>query len=537
MPAPESPRAAGVATYNGRRCARQAPNSGASARTRTLVRLSLPMRILLVASEVTPFAKTGGLADVSAALTRYLTAAGHDVRLVMPLYRRVQRGDHGLVPHETLRDIPLELGDTTYRFSFSTGVLPPPPGLSSKKEPVEDAPVVWFLDCPELYDQDELYGDGPLEHQRFALLSRAPLAMCQFEAWAPDIVHCNDWHTGLLPLYLKTRYAWDRIFAETRSVLTIHNIGYQGLFPASTLEGLDLDAERHLLDQDDLENDQINFLKTGLVYADALTTVSETYAREIQTPEYGMGLQDVLRARSDALTGIVNGVDYGEWDPRTDARIPHTYTPEDLAGKVACKRELLAKFDLEEDERAPLLGVVSRLTGQKGFELLPDVLPVLLQSHGARLVVLGSGENTYESYFQWLRDTYPKRVGVYRGYSEDLAHWIEAASDLFLMPSRYEPCGLNQMYSLRYGTIPVVRATGGLADTVRDFDPRSGQGTGFRFEEFSAQALFDALRRALQVYAEPEAWARLVQNAMAEDWSWQRQGRHYVDLYERLAAR
>ena len=484
-----------------------------------------PLRILLVASEVTPFAKTGGLADVSAALARYLVGAGHDVRLVMPMYSRVQKGDHSFEPERRLQDVPIELGDRKFSFSVSTAPLP-----ASEAR-------VWFLRCPELYGDDEIYGSGPDEHLRFALLCRASLSICQLDQWAPDIVHCNDWHTGLLPLYLKVRYAWDSLFENTKSILTIHNIGYQGLFPEDTLGDLDLAGERHLLDQEDLENGHVSYLKTGLVYADALTTVSETYAREIQTEEFGMGLQDVLQARSDALSGIVNGVDYSEWDPATDERIPHSFSVADMSGKAACKKALLEKFELDVDPNAPLFGVVSRLTGQKGFELLPDVLTVLLQRENMRLIVLGSGEEKYENYFQWLRDTYPEKVGVYRGYSEDLAHQIEAASDMFLMPSRYEPCGLNQMYSLRYGTVPIVRATGGLADTVEAYDPRTGRGTGFRFDDFTSQALFDAVKQALQVYGDREAWSRLVKNGMEQDFSWERQGRHYVDLYERLLGR
>ncbi len=481
-----------------------------------------PLRILLVASEATPFAKTGGLADVASALLRALVAAGHDARLVMPLYRRVQESGVALAPDPALGGMSVELGPRSFAFAGESATL----GGGAR---------VWLVRCPELFGRPEIYGSAPDEHLRFALLSRAAAGFCQHWGWAPDVVHCNDWHTALLPLYLKVRYGWDRLFERTKTVLTIHNIGYQGVFPAATLGELGLETERHLLDQDDLQRGVVNFLRTGLVHADRLTTVSETYAREIQTSELGMGLEKVLRARADALVGIVNGIDDEEWDPERDPRIPHRFTRADLSGKERCKRDLLAKFDLEPGARAPLLGIVSRLTGQKGFELLPDVLPVLLQRHDVRLVVLGSGEERYESYFQWLRDTYPARVGVYRGYSEDLAHWIEAGSDLFLMPSRYEPCGLNQMYSMRYGTIPVVRKTGGLADTVRPFDRASGQGTGFVFEEFGSQALLDAVRRALEAYADERAWRRLVQNAMAADFSWRRQAGHYVRLYRSLA--
>jgi len=484
-----------------------------------------PMRILLLSSEVAPFAKTGGLADVSAALARFLVQAGHDVRLVMPMYGRVRKGGWGFEPYPSLQDVPLELGPHRYQFSVSTAR---PSGSEAR---------VWFVRCPELYGADEIYGSGEDEHVRFAFLGRAALAACQHDRWSPDVVHCNDWHTGLVPLYLKVRLAWDALFENTKSVLTIHNLGYQGVFSAEALADLDLDGEQHLLDQDDLESGYFSFLKTGIVYADALTTVSETYAREIQTPELGMGLQDVLRARSDALHGIVNGIDTDEWDPATDRYLPHHFTADDLAGKAACKLDLLRQFELDADGRAPLLAIVSRLTAQKGFELLPDVLPVVLQRRDVRLIVLGSGEKKYESYFQWLRDAYPRKVGVYHGYSEELAHRIEAGSDLFLMPSRYEPCGLNQMYSLRYGTVPIVRATGGLSDTVQPFDRASGEGTGFSFVEFQARALLDTVWKALDTYEDPDAWRLLVTSGMARDHSWSRQGRRYARLYEELAGR
>jgi starch synthase len=262
--------------------------------------------------------------------------------------------------------------------------------------------------------------------------------------------------------------------------------------------------------------------------------VSRTYAEEIQTAEFGMGLEGVLASRRDVLRGIVNGVDYGDWDPATDALIPHNYTPDDLSGKSQNKKELLEQFELGFDERVPLFGIVSRLTGQKGFDLLPDILPILLQRQDIRLVVLGSGESVHEEYFQWLRDTYPTKVANYRGYNNELAHRIEAGADMFLMPSRYEPCGLNQMYSLKYGTVPIVRQTGGLADTVQAFDPATGRGTGFVFGEFRPEALLHAVRQALEVWSQPPTWARLVQNGMAQDYSWERQGREYEELYASL---
>lgn len=487
------------------------------------------LQVLLVSSEVVPFAKTGGLADVSAALARDLARRGHDTRLVMPMYRRVRESGANFKAVETLQDIPLEISGRMFHFSVSTVELEPG---TPEIEGARRADVL-FIRCPELFDRDEIYGyeDDSL---RFAFLSRAALVLCQWMQWAPDIIHCNDWHTGLIPLYLRVGYAWDGLFERTKTVLTIHNIGYQGVTGDSVLASLDLESHRSLLYQEDLDQGQVNMLKTGILYADALTTVSETYAREIQTDEFGMGLQEVLRARSDALVGIVNGVDYADWDPATDKLIPANYTAKKRKGKAECKARLLERMGLSHDPAIPTFGIVSRLTAQKGFELLPDVLPILLREAPVRLVVLGSGEERYERYFDWLGRTFPEQVAFRNAYDEELAHWIEAGSDVFLMPSRYEPCGLNQMYSLRYGTPPVVRSTGGLADTVSRFDPETGEGSGFVFDDFTADALLSTLRWTLLVWKDQKAWAKMQANGMSQDFSWEKQGAKYEALYRRL---
>lgn len=482
-----------------------------------------PLKILLVSAEVAPFAKTGGLADVVAALARHLSKKKHDVRVVMPFYARLRKSEFEFEPVEGLQDIPLRFGDKRYWFSVSMAKLP------------KSAQRVFFVRCPELYDREGIYTQDPDEHLRFALLSRAALEICQWSKWAPDIVHANDWHTGLMPLYLRTLYAWDKLFERTRTVLTIHNIGYQGIVGSDKLHELGLEAEKRFLHQEDLNEGRINFLKTGILYASALTTVSKTYAREIQGEELGMGLQGLLRQRDDHLFGIVNGVDYDEWNPKKDTLIPARFSERDLRGKEVNKQALCEKYGLEYDPRAPLIGCVSRLTTQKGFELLPDILPVVLHRENVRLVVLGSGEERYENYFNWLAGAFPKKVAFKAGFDNPLAHWIEAASDMYLMPSRYEPCGLNQMYSLRYGSIPIVRRTGGLADTVRPFDSATGEGTGFLFDEFTPEALYQAVGRALAVWRDEPAWRRLMQNAMAEDFSWERQVEIYIALYRKLA--
>jgi starch synthase len=348
------------------------------------------------------------------------------------------------------------------------------------------------------------------------------------------VINCSDWHTGLIPLYLRTTYAWDRLFTPTKTVMTIHNIGYQGVFADSQLDTVGLGEQRAHVHHGDLREGKFSFLKTGVLHANKLSTVSRTYAREIQTNEYGMGLDELLRSRSQDLFGIVNGVDYGDWNPATDPLIPHHYTADDLSGKTKMKAALLQRLQLPHDPRAPVFGVVSRLTAQKGLELFADSIPIYLQREDMRLCVLGSGENKHEQYFQWLHDTWPKKVGIYKGFHDELAHWIEAGSDVFLMPSRFEPCGLNQMYSLRYGTPPVVRRTGGLADTVQPWSATEQTGTGFLFDQFNSQALADTLDWVLRNWRDQRGWKQLVQNGMKQDFSWDRQGPEYVALYRSL---
>ncbi|MCA8966876.1 MAG: glycogen synthase [Planctomycetota bacterium] len=492
-----------------------------------------PLRLALVASELAPYAKTGGLADVQLGLGRWLgkpddgsrrdgNGPGHDVRVIVPFYRRIAKSKIATTPLAGAERIDVRFPQRTIRFGIREGTLP-----DSKVK-------VWFVDCPELYDREGIYTEDGDEALRFAMLSRAVLETCQRLQWAPDVIHCNDWHTGLLPLYLRTLYQWDRLFAGTRTLLAIHNIGYQGFYPEKQLDTLGLGDQRAHLHHGDLRNGNFSFLKTGVLHATKLSTVSVTYAREIQTDEFGMGMQELLRDRSKDLIGIVNGVDYGDWDPATDPRIPHHFDVDDLSGKAKMKAALLQRFELPHDPRAPVFGVVSRLTSQKGFELFADSIPVFLQREDMRLCVLGSGESKHEDYFQWLRDTWPDKVGVYRGFQEDLAHWIEAGSDVFLMPSRFEPCGLNQMYSLRYGTPPIVRRTGGLADTVVPWNPDTRTGTGFLFDEFSSQALAGTIDWALRNWRDQRGWRQMLKNGMSQDFSWDQKGPEYVALYRSL---
>ena len=481
-----------------------------------------PLRVALVSAEVTPFAKTGGLGDVTAALAAYLHRHDHDVRTFLPLYSSLQADGLELRPVPELQGVPLSMGPWPLSFSLWRGELP------------DGRTPVYFVHCPGLYGRPGIYTQDWDESIRFAFLTRAALVASQFWQWSPDILHCNDWHTALGPLYLRTIYAWDRLFQRTRTVLTLHNLGYQGMFPAQQLVDLGLAQDNHLFWQEDLQAGYFNFLKTGLLYADLLTTVSHTYAQEIQTPEQGFGLDPLLRERRGALLGIVNGIDPAEWSPEHDPHIPARYSAADLAGKTICKRELLAEAGLSNEAR-PLVGLVSRLATQKGIDLLYESLPPLLASDEIRFVALGSGDKRYVDFLRWLASTFRGRAAFHEGYSNPLAHRIEAGADVFVMPSRYEPCGLNQMYSLRYGTVPVVRRTGGLADTVAPYDPGHDAGTGFVFEHYTADGLAWALRWAIHVYrTDREAWRRLQQRGMAKDFSWDRQGSIYVDAYRRL---
>lgn len=494
-----------------------------------------PLRLALAASELTPFAKTGGLADVLLGLGRWLgqpreksasdappNGPGHDVRLFVPYYKRIADSGVEVVDLPRAQKIDVRFPQRTIRFNIKEGKLP------------QSDVSVYFVDCPELYFREGIYTEDGDEALRFAMLSRAVLETCQRLQWAPDVIHCNDWHTGLLPLYLRTVYTWDKLFAQTKTLLTIHNIGYQGFYDESQLDTLGLGEQRAHVHHGDLKDKKFSFLKTGVLHATKLSTVSITYAKEIQTDEFGMGMQELLKTRRKDLVGIVNGVDYGEWNPADDPKIPHHYSVGDMAGKAKMKAALCNRFQLPHDPRAPVFGVVSRLTNQKGFELFSDSIPIYLQREDMRLCVLGSGESKHEEYFQWLRDTWPEKVGIYRGFQEELAHWIEAGSDVFLMPSRFEPCGLNQMYSLRYGTPPIVRHTGGLADTVQAWDPDTRAGTGFPFHEFSSAALSGTIDWVLRNWRDRDGWQQLVENGMNQDFSWDRQGPEYVKLYRSL---
>ncbi|HSL25428.1 MAG TPA: glycogen synthase GlgA [Acidimicrobiia bacterium] len=471
------------------------------------------MQVLFVSAEVAPYSKTGGLGDVAGALPSCLQAIGHDVTVVTPLYAAV-RGAYRL--HLVFDSIPIEaLG-----LSFGAWLA--------------DDGRTWFVDFPPFYDRPSIYTNDSDEHRRFLLLTWAALELCRRRGWAPAIAHANDWQTGFLPLLLRSAYGPDPLFGSTRSVFTIHNLGYQGVFPASIADDIGLRDQQYLLHQDHLHQGRINFLEHALMYADAITTVSPTYAWEIQTPERGLGLDGLLRRRAHDLVGILNGIDTAVWDPRTDRHLQANYSVHSLDDKHFNKVALLERGSLDPRSDLLLVGVISRLTAQKGIELMIRPLARLLAEDRVRLAALGSGEEKYQEAFRWLAAAFPEKVLYREGYDEPLAHLIEGGADVFLMPSRYEPSGLNQMYSLSYGTPPVVRRTGGLADTVRHYDPSTGEGTGFVFDHYTEDGLAWALDQALAVFPQREEWRRLQRNGMAEDNSWERRGGEYDDLYRRL---
>lgn len=477
-----------------------------------------PLKICQVAAEVTPFAKTGGLGDVVAGLSRFLGKVGHDVRIFLPFYTQIAKRSDPFVPVDFIQDVPVQLGSRSYTYSVLTAPLP-------------DSNVsVYFIRCPDLFEPGGIYLGDEADSVRFALLDVAAFECAQRMGWSPDVLHCHDWHTALAPVYRTALFGWDRLFERTKSVLTIHNAGFQGIVGPGRIADLGLAPHAHLLD---LGAGYLNVLGSGILRADVVTAVSRTYAREIQDPAHGFGLDGLLRTRG--VIGIINGVDYGEWNPATDPHLFYHYSPSDLAGKRNCKRALLREIGFDERTAAPVVGIVSRLTVQKGFDLCFDALPWFLAHRDLRLVALGSGELRYEQLFEDLQRRFPGKAWFYRGFNEKLAHWIEAGADIFLMPSRFEPCGLNQMYSLKYGTPPVVHKTGGLADTVEPYDAATGSGTGFVFEHFTSDGLGWALDTALSTFHNHIAWDRLMANGMAKDFSWDVQGREYVELYRRLA--
>ena len=478
------------------------------------------MKVCFATSECVPYAKTGGLADVSASLSRALARLGCKVKMFHPLYRSLNPKDHHLTFAEELKDLTVFIAGKPVRFN-----------VWYKKEPGL-ALETYFIDCPMYFDREAIYTDDTDEDERFIFFQDAIIRVLQQLAWAPDILHCNDWQTALLPVYLKLKYSWDRLFAGTRSLLTLHNLEYQGKFSPETIGKAGLPMDYYYPTGPFEFYGQFSFLKAGIVFADVLNTVSETYAREIQTPEFGAGLDGVLRTRKADLYGILNGIDTVAWNPRSDTLIPYRYGIKTLKFKAQNTASLRARAGLPAEERIPLIGIVARLVHQKGFDLLPPIWSQLMELP-AQWVVLGTGEREFEDFFRRAAKGHPQKVAAFIEFNNELAHWITAGSDLFLMPSKYEPCGLNQMYSLNYGTVPVVRKTGGLADTVIDIDENPTQGNGFVFGDYSPAALLFTLRRALDRYPDPSLWRKMMLRGMRADFSWKRSAQKYLELYQK----
>jgi len=477
------------------------------------------MHIAFAASECVPFSKTGGLADVVGALPRALANLGHEVSVYLPRYRQTKLSDAKTV----VRSITVPFDDR-YRFcSVLSG------GSHSGIQ-------FYFVEYPPFFDREALYGtsagDYPDNAERFALYCRAVLEASKILG-VPQVFHCHDWQSALLPVLLRTQYAEDPAFRDVGTVFTIHNMGYQGLFSPDTLPLLTLPWDLLTISKMEFFGN-VNFLKGGLVYSDFITTVSRKYSQEIQTTEFGFGLEGVLRDRAATVTGILNGVDYDEWSPENDKFTAARYSAKDLAGKAKCKQDLLSAFGVQNaDLNLPVIGIVSRFAAQKGFDLISQVMDRLAREEMI-VVALGNGDKQYEEMFLRLNKQFPQKIAVKVAYDNALAHKIEAGSDMFLMPSRYEPCGLNQIYSLKYGTVPIVRATGGLDDTIEPWDPRTGKGTGFKFSEYNGESLLLTIKQALQAFRDQHSWQQLMRNGMTKDFSWNASAKEYVRIYEKV---
>lgn len=478
--------------------------------------MNIALNIAMISSEATPYSKTGGLADVCGALPKALIKAGHNVIVFTPFYKEVKHSGRDI--KNTGMQIKVKLGERNYSASiWREGNF-------------------YFIQNDEFYLREELYGRGlkdyPDNHLRFAFLSIASLEVLKQMGEKVDILHCHDWQTALAPLYLKMHYKNEEPFSHTASVFTIHNLAYQGLFPKKVMKEIGL--PKSLFMHKELEfYGQLSFIKSGLIFSDLLSTVSRKYGKEIQHADFGCGLEGVLKERSNHLFGIVNGIDYKEWDPDSDRYIKKNYSASNLTGKAACKEELKKIFKLPHIGDVPLIGMVSRLDAQKGFELIEKAEKKLLDLP-LQLVFLGKGSKSIESFLKKMAKKHPKKVGLKIGYDNALAHKIEAGADIFLMPSSYEPCGLNHLYSLKYGTIPIVRATGGLDDTIVNYSPARKNGNGFKFRAYTAEAMLKSIKKALDLYSnKPKEWKSLQVVAMQEEHSWEKSAKNYIKIYRK----
>ncbi|MBI5236407.1 MAG: glycogen synthase GlgA [Deltaproteobacteria bacterium] len=475
--------------------------------------------VIIVSSEAVPFSKTGGLADVSGALAVALKRAGCKAALFLPFYRETALGG-----------FEIENTGLTVKAPLAGRVI-----TAEVLRTSHEGVPVYFIRCDEFFDRTYLYGTPERDYfdnlERFTFFSRGVIEALKARGFAPDIIHCNDWQTGLVPACIKDIYGLDPHFTNTKTVFTIHNIAYQGIFPQNGFFALTGLSER-LYASDGMEFwGKLSLLKAGLVYSDAITTVSRTYSEEIQTIESGCGLDGVLRERKAVLHGVLNGVDYDEWNPETDKLIPTNFSVRFMSGKAECRKALLKEFGLKAKVSTPVIAMITRLAEQKGFDILLDAMSKLMDADVA-LLILGSGEARYRLLLEEAALRYPKKLSVKIAFDKRLAHLVEAGADIFLMPSRYEPCGLNQIYSLKYGTIPIVRATGGLEDTVKDYS--IGKGTGFKFKDYSANALIDKVSEACSVFKDKKEWGALQKRAMSEEFSWERAAGEYIGIYQTI---
>lgn len=489
--------------------------------------MSKALNILFVTSETEPFAKTGGLADVSGALPQIIRELGHEIRIMMPRYGTISERKFKLHDVIRLREIPIPVGNTEIIGHVNSSFI------SSLKAKVQ----VYFLANKGLYDRAGLYSDPHSKKdyadndERFIFFCRGVLETLKKLGWQPDVIHCNDWQTGLIPAYLKTIYKDDPFFKDVKTIFTIHNLGYQGAFPDTSFDKTGLPGDTFTLEGVECYG-KLNFMKAGLVYSDIITTVSEKYAKEITTAEYGAGLDGVLKKRKKNLLGLLNGIDYSVWNPETDSLIESRYDAKSLEAKEENKIALVKRFGLEYKENVPVIGLITRLVDQKGIDLIKEAADQIMKLD-IQFIMIGAGEKHYHDFFEQLRKKYPKKAGIMFGMNEEIAHLIEAGSDMYLMPSRYEPCGLNQMYSLKYGTVPIVRATGGLDDTIQDV--KGSNGTGFKFKNYASKDLLKAIQRAITAYGNKKTWQKIMRNGMAKDFSWESSAKKYINLYRSIS--
>ncbi|MFP4466377.1 MAG: glycogen synthase GlgA [Candidatus Goldiibacteriota bacterium] len=478
------------------------------------------LKILFAASEAVPFAKTGGLADVAGALPKALREMGHDVRLVMPGYSSISKEKFNIKP--TGKKVTVDIALTEHVGEIYETTIPD-----------TDIPV-YFIQSGSFFDREELYRTPQGEYwdnaERFMFFSRAAVEMMKTVGFQPDVVNCSDWHTGLVPVYLKTIYSGDKFYSSIKTVYSIHNIAYQGVFGKDKLSHAGFGWELYNPEQLEFYGG-INYMKGGMVFSDVINTVSERYKEEIQTGEYGYGLDGVLRARSSDLRGILNGIDYTQWDPRTDKLLDVNYGPQNMEKKTELKKKLLAAAGLDYYENIPLIGLVTRLDDQKGLDFIAAIIDEMMKFN-IQFIVLGTGEERYHNMFYEMKDRYPEKIGVNIKFDNRIAHNIYGGSDMFLMPSRFEPCGLGQLISLKYGTVPIVRETGGLADTVAQYNFKTKQGNGFVFKGYNPWELMQTIRIAVDAYKNKTVWKRIVSNGMKQNFSWDEAAKKYVEMYK-----